>query len=433
MENNNPIKINELISYMNDKFGCTEKTIETYTSDKFTQLLLDGMIREAMIMQYLYDNVKFDTTKMLIQEEAKMKEFFRDNAEYNDVGYYTCHNYFTSFVRNICIDADYIDLIKLIQFLTPKNMIGKHLSCEKCTDSYKYYESCSLLTHDYEDYCRSCIRNNRINNARAIYIMFPVNNLKLLEHFYLYDNLDGLKITYDIITQTQDIIPLQRRGIPTLDIIQFVENNVSFDIMEWYYNINPQSYTKDKMNEVLRLVKIKTYEKTLSKFEKFLKYVDIINRIKQIYYELDDKPDIFKELKNECICDNDIGDNYICYGRTGEYGVDIEICDLDSTCIYRLFVSNPIDDTNNIYITTFYNNITQKGIHEKIMSNRTEHYIDNIYHSRNFNDEIMDIIKANTKIIMCDKKYPKLYEFITSILESCMDDITLISKSEFLI
>ena len=45
----------------------------------------------------------------------------------------------------------------------------------------------------------------------------------------------------------------------------------------------------------------------------------------------------------------------------------------------------------------------------------------------------MDIIKANTKMIMFDKKYPKLYEFITSILESYMDDITLIHKSEFLV
>ena len=45
----------------------------------------------------------------------------------------------------------------------------------------------------------------------------------------------------------------------------------------------------------------------------------------------------------------------------------------------------------------------------------------------------MDIVKANTKIIMCDKKYPELYEFIVSIIASCMDDITLIPKSEFLI
>lgn len=159
--------------------------------------------------------------------------------------------------------------------------------------------------------------------------------------------------------------------------------------------------------------------------------IDITDRIRKICYDLDDKSDIFEELKNNCI--SDIGDNYICYSHSGEYGVYIKICDLDSTCIYKLFVSNTIDDTNNIYITTFYNNITQKGIHERIMSNRTEYYIDNVYHSRNFSDEIMNIIKDNTKMIMCDKKYPKLYEFITSILESCVDDIILIPKSEFLI
>ena len=169
----------------------------------------------------------------------------------------------------------------------------------------------------------------------------------------------------------------------------------------------------------------------------FLK-IPVLDKIKKIYYELDDKPNIFKELRNNNICD--IGDNYICYNRTGEYGNTIKICDLYGVCMYELFVcmyelfvSGSIDDTYDTYITTFYNNITQKGISEKFLSNRTEHYIDNKYYSTNFNDGIMDIIKANTKMIMFDKKYPKLYEFITSILESYMDDITLIPKSEFLV
>ena len=158
----------------------------------------------------------------------------------------------------------------------------------------------------------------------------------------------------------------------------------------------------------------------------------LLDKIKKLYYELDDKEDIFEELRNNNISNMDIGDNYICYSSLGEYGNYIKICNLDGVCMYKLFVGI-IDSTKNIYITTFYNNKTQKGIFEKILSNRTEHYIDNIYHSTNFKDDIMEIIKANTKMIMCDKKYPKLYEFITSILESDMDDITLIPTSEFLV
>ena len=96
----------------------------------------------------------------------------------------------------------------------------------------------------------------------------------------------------------------------------------------------------------------------------FLK-IPVLDKIKKIYYELDDKPNIFKELRNNNICD--IGDNYICYNRTGEYGNTMKICDLYGVCMYELFVSSSIDDTYDTYITTFYNNITQKGISEKIL------------------------------------------------------------------
>ena len=151
-----------------------------------------------------------------------------------------------------------------------------------------------------------------------------------------------------------------------------------------------------------------------------------IDKLKKIYYDLDDKIDIFTEIKDE-----NIGENYICYSISGEYGYDIKICDNNGNGVYKLFVSNmALDNTDTIYITTFFNEISKKGLYEKIYSNRTEHYIDDVYHSTNFNDDIMEIVKANTKMIMCDKKYSKLYEFITNILEK--DDITLIPKSEFI-
>lgn len=159
--------------------------------------------------------------------------------------------------------------------------------------------------------------------------------------------------------------------------------------------------------------------------------IDIINKLKKIYFETDDKEDIFKELNNENISDTDIGDNYICYSRFGEYGHTIKLGDLDGICICEILVANTLDENGINYITTFY--CHSEGIFEEIYSNRTEYTVNGVFYSSKLDDKLMmDIYKANTKMIMYDMIFPSLYKFITSILESQEDDITLIPKSEFL-
>lgn len=148
-------------------------------------------------------------------------------------------------------------------------------------------------------------------------------------------------------------------------------------------------------------------------------------RIKEIYFELDDKKDLFNEIAFD-----DIGDNYICYAEWGEYGHLIKICDKSGEEIYDLFLSKDMMDENGEkYITSFWNHKIKKGLNEKIYSNRTEHYVDGKYHSMNFNDEIMEIIKSHTKLI---EKYPSLYNFVMKIKNN-EDDITLIPIREMIV
>jgi hypothetical protein len=159
-----------------------------------------------------------------------------------------CSFYFEDLIKDICVSAySYVDVIKILQFLTPENIIN--------TDSYSCCQNeCKKLTHDYVVYCSHCIIEDKINVARAIYIIFDVDNMKLLRSvFYL---TESVKIAYSIIIESQNIIPLERRNIPTLDIIEYVDKSFyhCYDIIEWYYKKNPHSYTKEKIDEIYKLV-----------------------------------------------------------------------------------------------------------------------------------------------------------------------------------
>ena len=118
----------------------------------------------------------------------------------------TCNGYFNSLIQRICLDNNFINVIKLLQFLIPENMISSldyDPSCGRC------YEKCETLIHNYTDYCITCIECNYIHTARAIYIMFEVDNTKLYE--YIKSNNRKKDIVYDIIIKSQNIIPLKRR------------------------------------------------------------------------------------------------------------------------------------------------------------------------------------------------------------------------------
>ena len=246
MEDSKPLELHELVSYMTKKGIIVEdyphNFVKVDDNDIFTNLIKDINIKEALKM---LDNNK----------ELKFNRNLIDDCD----GGNTCNGYFNSLIRNICCagNQSYIDIIKIIQFLIPENIND---------------EGCCELEHDYDDYCKFSIYSKKLNIARAIYIMFNVDAYALLGSFYPYDKLINLKDAYNIILETQDIIPVGRRNIPTLDIVGFVSNYVSFDIINWYYSINPEAYTKDKIAEVLRLVSIKA-SKQLPKFEKFFESI----------------------------------------------------------------------------------------------------------------------------------------------------------------
>lgn len=226
MEDNNIMNLHKLELYMtNNSFEYNNKSYgDNYD---FTKLIINKQIVESIAMLHTNKDLKFDRDLMKNCRGSNM-----------------CGVYFEDLIKDICVSANsYIDVIKILQFLVPENIIGS--DC---------YEECNKLTHNYVEYCSHCIIEDKINVARAIYIMFNVDNMKLLRSvFYL---TKSVKIAYSIIIESQNFIPLERRNIPTLDIIEYVDKSFyhCYDIIEWYYKKNPHSYTKEKIDEIYKLV-----------------------------------------------------------------------------------------------------------------------------------------------------------------------------------
>jgi len=193
MENNtNPMNLDELNKYMTDNnfVHVEEKEEELLPDDKFTKLILSYELDKAVKM--------IDTNKDL--------KLNRDLMDICDGCTDTCNGYFNSQISQICQNNNFINVIKLLQFLIPENMISSYDYDPSCG---RHYEKCETLIHNYTDYCYYCINGGYIHTARAIYIMFEVNNTKLLE--YVKSNNRKKDIVYDIMMKSQNIIPLKRR------------------------------------------------------------------------------------------------------------------------------------------------------------------------------------------------------------------------------
>ena len=269
-----PIKLQELSKYMTDKFECITKKEES-DNDKFTRLILKFKLVEAVEMITHVKDLKFNGDLL--------------NSCYNKKHMYCENDYeFDYTMRCICANDDYMSVIILLQFIIPKNIIFKELcnnideECE-CRCCMRKNKECNTMVHNYNSYCAYCIYNGYMNTARAIYIMFEVDNLYiLLPPYYHYTGkeLNIFKTTYDMILQCQDIIPLKRRGLPNIDISMFVENiyreKVLFDIIAWYYNISPMSYTRKKMDKTLEKAKQtkKIDSKQIIRLEKFFNSIN---------------------------------------------------------------------------------------------------------------------------------------------------------------
>jgi hypothetical protein len=189
---NNIMNLEGLNKYMidNNFVYVEEKQEELSANDKFTQLLLNDDLDNAIIM--------IDSNKDL--------KLNRDVMNRCDGCTSTCNGYFNSLIQRICLNNNFINVIKLLQFLIPENII----SSLDYDPSYGIcYQKCETLIHNYTDYCYYCINGGYIHTARAIYIMFEVNNTKLLE--YVKSNNRKKDIVYDIMMKSQNIIPLKRR------------------------------------------------------------------------------------------------------------------------------------------------------------------------------------------------------------------------------
>ena len=203
------ISLDQLMTFM---FGDIE-----YTNQYFTKSLYDNQISKALHM------IQHDKTLKLI------------NTCNDDDG---CNISIDSIIKKICVSSfRFEDVIKLLKHLSSGNII------------------CDVFVFNITTYCSYCIDKEYIENAKAIYIMFNVDNMELLRNFYSCDDNDDktyqFEISHDIISQCQDIIPVERRGIPSLDIVDLRH---SYDIMEYYYTLNPQVYTKAKITEVMRML-----------------------------------------------------------------------------------------------------------------------------------------------------------------------------------
>ena len=165
------------------------------------------------------------------------------------------------------------------------------------------------------------------------------------------------------------------------------------------------------------------YKKKLD--ESYIKHIikEKYNEFEYDDIDIDTFIDIFKQLKIN------IGDNYICKQQRNEYGFNIYILDKTGEYIYRIFYETYNED-NNGNIFTLYNKQLNIGYEEKMYSNRMENYINGKYHSTNEDPQITKIIYNNTKLILLDKIYPTLSQFIMNAYNN--DSIILITEKELI-
>lgn len=142
-----------------------------------------------------------------------------------------------------------------------------------------------------------------------------------------------------------------------------------------------------------------------------IEYYKYIFPIYSYFKQLDDPYDIF----NESSVDVQLGNCYISFKEECEYGISIIIFNNYGEKYISLFLKY---DEHNIYtdkkyyISSFY--YDGNGLMEKIYSNRSEYFINDIYYSNKLDDKIDKIIKQLNELLIGYKFYPKLLDFIQS-------------------
>ena len=117
--------------------------IKVKSERDFTELIMAGNLVEAIsLLEY---GVKFD--RIILSNNCF-------------IGNFVCNDWFNSAIKQIVNSPDYKSVLKLLQYLTPDNIIGK---CDECEEELK---------HDYSCYSAACIAGFNFNTAKAIELMF---------------------------------------------------------------------------------------------------------------------------------------------------------------------------------------------------------------------------------------------------------------------
>jgi hypothetical protein len=164
-----------------------------------------------------------------------------------------------------------------------------------------------------------------------------------------------------------------------------------------------------------------------------LEYIDpkYYKYIFKIYQEYDllkneDPYDIFKET----YYDNQILNQYIALKFKCEYGTSVEVYSVFQELYIKMFIVNGKSKYNTsgkdypFYVTSF--TIGGSGLSEKILSNRTEYYLNGHYCGTQMNDITEELMQKVNFQFHEDEIYPILLEFIKS-----GDNFRVIPRSEF--
>jgi len=216
-----PIEYDELKAYM-----ASYERAEKEPDVVFTELIVGRQLHQALLMLTKHKNLKYDVGHGFTCDTSSSS--------------YTCKENFKDVVSSVCLNADYMNVVQLLRYLEPANIISSD-----CCD-------CEEFKHDYAMYCWKCIYNGYYLTARAIYISFDVDGNRLFNMCCSQYDVEDVRNAYDIIMGSYDIVKEERRKEPELNILDLYNKH---SVARWYYELKPELFTEEIINELLQLVK----------------------------------------------------------------------------------------------------------------------------------------------------------------------------------
>ena len=154
-------------------------------------------------------------------------------------------------------------LINIIKHVHYNNIISE---CEDCDSGIFEFE------HKYSSYFNFVIQKGDLNVAREIYVNLPVKIDDILDECHLSGSILDMMEIYQIITDWQDILPIERKGY-SVKPLHSLFYNINYEKVEFYYTIHPEVFTDNDMYQALAIVK----HKAPSQVSNFKDFFDTIN------------------------------------------------------------------------------------------------------------------------------------------------------------